>query len=169
MNLSQCRQELNNALAKSNSQNISQITNLAWGNSRNECISAFWWLQNINNYVKTVDHNSLMLTSWITTTPVSELQTSTQEVRNFNNEISNFNPFSSKLIEYIVYFYIAAIITGVILLIFWIIMLIDIIKNEKNNKAIWIIVLLLGNCLGAIIYYFAAKRWREKEDLINNN
>jgi hypothetical protein len=41
-------------------------------------------------------------------------------------------------------------------------MLIDVIKHQKENKALWIIVIVFVNSLGAVIYYFVAKRPRDK-------
>lgn len=42
MNLAECRQLLNNVLARqSGNVNISQLTTTAWSNQRNECISHF--------------------------------------------------------------------------------------------------------------------------------
>lgn len=49
---------------------------------------------------------------------------------------------------------------GIFLFIFWLWMLIDAIKNQQENKAMWVILIILLNALGAIIYYFAAKRGR---------
>ena len=48
-----------------------------------------------------------------------------------------------------------------LLLAFWVWMLVDIIKNEKENMALWLIILFLGSFLGAIIYYFVRKRGRK--------
>lgn len=55
-----------------------------------------------------------------------------------------------------------SIVGGIILFsvlgfIFWIWMLIDVIKHEKGNKAVWILVIVFGNFIGAIIYFFAVK------------
>jgi uncharacterized BrkB/YihY/UPF0761 family membrane protein len=45
--------------------------------------------------------------------------------------------------------------------IFWLLMLIDAIQNQEENKVMWIILLIFLNFLGAIIYYFSAKRNRK--------
>ncbi len=42
--------------------------------------------------------------------------------------------------------------------IFWLWMLIDAIKNQKEDKVMWILLLIFLNFLGAILYYFIAKR-----------
>jgi TRAP-type C4-dicarboxylate transport system permease small subunit len=51
---------------------------------------------------------------------------------------------------------------GVFIFVFWLLMLIDVIKNQKEDKAMWVIIVVLLNLLGAIIYYFAEKRGRAK-------
>jgi len=46
------------------------------------------------------------------------------------------------------------------LLGFWIWMLIDVIKrvpSENNQKLIWLLVLIFGGFIGAIIYYFVQR------------
>ncbi|MCX6749545.1 MAG: PLDc N-terminal domain-containing protein [Candidatus Pacearchaeota archaeon] len=45
--------------------------------------------------------------------------------------------------------------------VFWIMMLIDSIKRKFKNdteKIVWVLVIILTGILGAIIYYFVAKR-----------
>ena len=49
---------------------------------------------------------------------------------------------------------------GLLAVVFWIWMLIDCIKNEPaegNDKIIWVLVIVLLQGLGAIIYYFARR------------
>jgi drug/metabolite transporter (DMT)-like permease len=46
------------------------------------------------------------------------------------------------------------------LFIFWIQMLIDVIRHQEKDKALWVIVIVLGNSIGAIVYYFAARKPR---------
>ena len=41
-------------------------------------------------------------------------------------------------------------------------MLIDAIKHQKDNKTLWIVVIVFVNTLGAIIYYFVEKKPRDK-------
>ena len=45
--------------------------------------------------------------------------------------------------------------------IFWLMMLIDAIKNQDENKVMWIILIIFLNFLGALIYYFVGKRGRK--------
>lgn len=47
---------------------------------------------------------------------------------------------------------------GILAFIFWLIMLIHAISKPIHDKALWIIILLLFNVVGAIVYYFAVKR-----------
>lgn len=47
--------------------------------------------------------------------------------------------------------------------IFWIVMLIDAIKHQKDNKAVWILVIVFGSVLGALIYFFVEKIERNKK------
>jgi hypothetical protein len=47
---------------------------------------------------------------------------------------------------------------GILAFIFWLIMLIHAISKPIHDKALWIIILLLFNIIGAIVYYFAVKR-----------
>ena len=47
---------------------------------------------------------------------------------------------------------------GLVAFIFWIWMLVDCIKYEKDNKIVWVLVILLLGVLGAILYYFIVQR-----------
>jgi hypothetical protein len=49
-------------------------------------------------------------------------------------------------------------IIGILLTIFWIMMLIDCVKRDVEYKPVWILVILLTGCIGAVVYYFAVKR-----------
>ena len=49
---------------------------------------------------------------------------------------------------------------GLFLFVFWIMMLVDAIKNQTENKALWVVIIIFLGWLGAIIYYFAAKKKR---------
>ena len=50
--------------------------------------------------------------------------------------------------------------------IFWIWMLVDAAKYQKKDRVGWILVLVFFNVLWALIYLFAAKIGRKKEDTI---
>jgi hypothetical protein len=47
---------------------------------------------------------------------------------------------------------------GILAFIFWLFMLIHAISKPIHDKALWIIIILLFNIIGAIVYYFAVKR-----------
>ncbi|MBI4427073.1 MAG: PLDc_N domain-containing protein [Candidatus Magasanikbacteria bacterium] len=53
-------------------------------------------------------------------------------------------------------------VIGVAGFVFWLWMLVDAIKHEKENKTMWVVLLIFLNLLGAIIYYVVAKRKRPK-------
>ncbi len=49
-------------------------------------------------------------------------------------------------------------ILGIALFIFWIMMIVHAATKPIENKAVWILVLVFFQGLGAIVYYFAVKR-----------
>jgi len=52
---------------------------------------------------------------------------------------------------------------SVLAFVFWLMMLIDAIKHShKDMKLIWVLVIILTNIIGAIIYYFMERRPRMK-------
>lgn len=51
---------------------------------------------------------------------------------------------------------------GILGAVFWIWMLVDCIRRDFKDKALWILIILLGSILGAIIYYFVV-RGKNKE------
>lgn len=52
--------------------------------------------------------------------------------------------------------------------VFWIMMLIHAIKNQTENKVVWILVIVFTQGLGAIIYYFMEKRPMDKAKKLGN-
>ena len=50
------------------------------------------------------------------------------------------------------------LVVGIAAITFWVWMLVDCIRKDVNNKAVWIIVMVLFGILGSIVYYFAVKR-----------
>jgi hypothetical protein len=40
------------------------------------------------------------------------------------------------------------------LIVFWFVMISHAIKNNIPNKQYWLIILILGSVMGAIVYYF---------------
>jgi len=60
---------------------------------------------------------------------------------------------------------LALIALAVWLFVFWILMIVDAAKRKNitdAEKVVWILVLIFLHILGAIIYYFAVKREKEK-------
>jgi len=47
---------------------------------------------------------------------------------------------------------------GIFSLVIWLVNLVHAIRNPINNKALWVIVMLVFGVFGAIVYYFAVKR-----------
>ncbi|MGA3171353.1 MAG: PLDc N-terminal domain-containing protein [Chthoniobacteraceae bacterium] len=57
--------------------------------------------------------------------------------------------------------FLAVPLLGFLVAIFWIWMLIDCIKNSSlsdTEKIIWVLVILILNGLGALIYFFVARK-----------
>lgn len=52
---------------------------------------------------------------------------------------------------------------SILFFIFWIKMLIHAIEHQKENKVVWVLVIVLLQVLGAIIYYFTEKRPSDKK------
>ena len=56
-------------------------------------------------------------------------------------------------------------VLGILSLVFWIWMLVDCIKRDfkkEDEKIIWLLVIILVQVIGAIIYYFVVKRKDKK-------
>ena len=56
------------------------------------------------------------------------------------------------------------VIVGILAFIFWIWMFIDCIRFEEN-KLLWILIIIFAQIIGAILYYFLAKRKRNQQAL----
>jgi len=54
------------------------------------------------------------------------------------------------------------LIIGLLSFIFWLWMLIDAINHQKEDKTMWVLVIIFLSILGATIYYFSEKRKRKK-------
>lgn len=61
-------------------------------------------------------------------------------------------------------FQIALLLIVLLAVLSPIIALIDILQNEfsGNNKIIWVLVVLFGNFLGALLYYFMGRQQKVK-------
>ena len=49
-------------------------------------------------------------------------------------------------------------VLGIWATVFWIMMIVHATKHDVENKAVWIILMVLTGIVGALIYYFAVKR-----------
>ncbi|MBT9148300.1 MAG: hypothetical protein DDT32_02072 [Syntrophomonadaceae bacterium] len=47
---------------------------------------------------------------------------------------------------------------GLALFVFWIMMFISAVKNQFKHKPLWIIILFIGNIIGAIAFYFVVHK-----------
>ena len=62
--------------------------------------------------------------------------------------------------------FIGMMVFGLIAMAFWIWMLIDCLKHESsegNDKLIWVLVIVLTNWIGALIYFFVRRPERKRE------
>lgn len=68
--------------------------------------------------------------------------------------------FSSTLAGSIFLICFALLVGGLIIfaIVFWIKMLIHAITTDIKDKALWILILLVGQLLGAIAYYFVVAK-----------
>lgn len=65
-------------------------------------------------------------------------------------------------------FYVMAIVV-IVYAIFWLWMLIDALTHDHKDKLIWVLVILIIQFLGAILYYFIVKRARGKQQTPQQN
>lgn len=57
------------------------------------------------------------------------------------------------------------LLLGLAALIFWIFMIVDCAQRKfkkKEEKIVWIVVLILSNWVGAIVYYFVVREYNPK-------
>lgn len=54
-------------------------------------------------------------------------------------------------------------VIGLVLFVFWIMSLIHVLSNDVENKALWIVLLLVLGGLGGVVYFFAVKRPYDKQ------
>jgi len=71
---------------------------------------------------------------------------------------------SSAALFILFFFYGGMCFFGAILFAFWIWMIIDCAKNEPpgSDKIVWIIIVVVLNWVGAIVYFFARRKNRAK-------
>lgn len=68
------------------------------------------------------------------------------------------------LVRLVVWIFIIVLVLAILSFVFWIRMLIDAINHQKESKELWIIALILGNLLAAIIYFFTVRRSRKQTE-----
>ena len=56
------------------------------------------------------------------------------------------------------YIFVPLAIIGLVMFVFWIISLVHVIKNDVNNRTMWIILLILFGGFAGIAYFFAVRR-----------
>ena len=54
--------------------------------------------------------------------------------------------------------FIFIVVVGIAATVFWIMMIVHAASHQIENKAIWIILMVLTGIIGAIVYYFMVKR-----------
>ena len=111
-------------------------------------------------------------TTWMDTNPMNITMTGATTTCIVNGQEVSCEEMAAQatsIFKGIAWFGLIALVIGIVWLIFWVMMLVDAIKHEKENKALWIIILFLANTLGAIIYYFAVKRPRNKMEQQQNS
>ncbi|OGL94748.1 hypothetical protein A2317_00965 [Candidatus Uhrbacteria bacterium RIFOXYB2_FULL_41_10] len=65
--------------------------------------------------------------------------------------------------SWIFLFPILIFVISIAFFVFWIWMLVDAIQNQKEDRPMWILIIVFLNFLGSIIYYFSEKRKRNKK------
>lgn len=58
------------------------------------------------------------------------------------------------------------LVLGIVTFVFWINMLIKAIKNEYEHKTLWILAIIFGQALGAILFYFIVYREKIKPQTV---
>lgn len=117
----------------------------------------------------TTDSNSSAMQSNTITNPTQPV-TATQETTSSSRCELNGQEISCEELEakaqwwlkWWLYVFWALAIVGILLTILWIWMLVDAIRFQEKDKALWIVLMIFTWWIGAIIYYFAAKRARKK-------
>lgn len=96
-----------------------------------------------------------------------------EEAFEFTNRMLESNPFfqeNGDFMPQLINFGLKALLIGFVISIFWFAfwlwMLIDAIKYEKENRVMWILIIVFFSFLGALVYLFATKIGR-KEKLEN--
>jgi phosphatidylglycerophosphate synthase len=57
---------------------------------------------------------------------------------------------------------------GILSMVFLIMMIVHVAKHDVENKAMWIVIMVLTGFIGAIVYYFVIKKDFDKKNIISN-
>lgn len=57
------------------------------------------------------------------------------------------------------------ILIGVLVFAFWVWMIVDAVKRKfrkENEKIVWVLIIVFGSWIGALVYYFAVRIYNPK-------
>lgn len=63
--------------------------------------------------------------------------------------------------EFLFGFGLLGSLIGLALTLFWVWMLVDCLADQKEDKLVWFLVIFLLNLVGAVLYYFLARKKRK--------
>ena len=73
-------------------------------------------------------------------------------------------PCNTGVFPYFVQIFFVGFVLMIFLFVFWIRMIIDVAKRDIPNKTTWVLIIVLLNWLGSLIYYFQVKRPATKKE-----
>lgn len=118
-------------------------------------------LDSINHYINKFNINHCEVNGQ--QVPCKELLAQTADMVRSLPFIGTLEQHFGSLVSVMLWVLAISAVVAFIGFIFWIVMLIDAIKHQKDNKAVWILVIVFGSVLGALIYFFVEKIERNKK------
>lgn len=118
-------------------------------------------LDSINHYINKFNINHCEVNGQ--QVPCEELLAQTADMVRSLPFIGTLEQHFGSLVSVMLWVLAISAVVAFIGFIFWIVMLIDAIKHQKDNKAVWILVIVFGSILGALIYFFVEKIERNKK------
>lgn len=118
-------------------------------------------LDSINHYINKFNINHCEVNGQ--QVPCEELLAQTADMVRSLPFIGTLEQHFGSLVSVMLWVLAISAVVAFIGFIFWIVMLIDAIKHQKDNKAVWILVIVFGSVLGALIYFFVEKVERNKK------
>lgn len=118
-------------------------------------------LDSINHYINKFNINHCEVNGQ--QVPCEELLAQTADMVRSLPFIGTLEQHFGSLVSVMLWVLAISAVVAFIGFIFWIVMLIDAIKHQKDNKAVWILVIVFGSVLGALIYFFVEKIERNKK------